>query len=176
MLCRVSTSLLLGKLLLFAALTYAVDLQVGKAEEGVLQGGKGPSYNLSLKAGDYMRADLSLGDTELIITVYDPSGNRFRAFRLGGDYGTEVFFVAESTGTFRLQVEGTRQGKEGKYRITLTQVVSLDERLAPVPPPELYQSNLIKKLKADLSGGKPNVHCRLLGSRSGKNDAFIGAN
>ncbi|HEV2963969.1 MAG TPA: alpha/beta hydrolase-fold protein [Candidatus Angelobacter sp.] len=148
---------LVCKLLFLSTLANASELQIGKAQQGVLHGGRGDTYTVTLKAGDYMQSDVDLRDTELVITVYDPSGSKFRAFRLDSDYGTQVIFIAESTGTYRLEVGGSERSKEGNYSITLTTVVSLDERLAPAPPPELYESDQIKKLKTDLSAGRPNA-------------------
>lgn len=145
------------KLLVLSMLANATELQIGKAQEGALQNGKGATYTVTLTAGDFVQANVDLHNTELIITVYDPSGSKFRAFRLDPDYGSQVLFVAEATGAHRLDVNGTEQSKAGTYSITLIKVVSVDERLAPVPAPELYESDQIKKLKADLSAGKPNA-------------------
>lgn len=153
-----STSVfLVCKLLVLSTLSHATELQVGKVQKGALHNGKGDNYTVMLKSGDYMQADIDLGDAELIITAYDPSGGKFRAFRLGSDYGTQARFVAESTGTYRLEVEATEPSKAGNYSITLTRVVSLDERLVPSPPPESYESDQIRKLKIDVSAGKANA-------------------
>jgi enterochelin esterase family protein len=149
--------LIVCKLLGFSTVTSAAELQSGKAQEGVLRDGKGPSYTVTLKAGDYMQTDLDLHHTELVVTIYDPSGGKFRAFRLDSDYGTEMSFVAEAAGTYRLHVNGSERSKGGNFSITLTRIASLEERSAPAPPAEPYESARIKQLKADLSAGKPNV-------------------
>jgi enterochelin esterase-like enzyme len=157
MLCRTFSTSIFLVLFFLSALAGTTELQVGKAQEGALHDGRGDTYTVKLTAGDYLQATVDLRDTALIITVYDPSGSKFRAFRLDPDYGTQVRFVAESTGTYRLETAGSERTKTGNYSITLDKVVSLDERLALAPAPELYESGWIKKLKADLKAGKPDA-------------------
>lgn len=144
-------------LLLASTLINATELQIGKAQQGVLHDGRGDTYDLNLKDGDYVQADVDLHNAELLATVYDPSGGRFRAFRVDRDYGTQIAFIAESTGAYKLEVNGTERRKTGSYSITLSRVVSLDERLAPAPPREMYESSYIRNLKADLYAGKPKA-------------------
>jgi enterochelin esterase family protein len=151
--------LLIGELVLLATVTAAGELQPGKAQEGTLRDGKGPTYTIMLKAGDYVESDVDLRNTELIITVYDPAGSKFRAFRLDEDYGLKLRFVAEKTGTYRLEVNGTERSKTGNFSITINKILPLEERLAPTPA-EPYESARMKQLKADLSAGKPDAVAR----------------
>src|SRR5579864_48291 len=150
--------LILLKILFLSAITFAGDLQPGKTQEGVLRDGKGPTYTVMLKAGDYVESDVELRNTELIVTVYDPAGNKFRAFRLDEDYGALLRFVAEKTGAYRLEIAGQERSKTGKFSLTL-RIVPLEERLAPTPAAP-YGSARIKQLKSDLSAGKPDAVVR----------------
>jgi enterochelin esterase family protein len=153
-------SLLVCEFLFLSTITFAGDLKLGKTQEGVLRDGKGPTVTLQLKAGDYVEADADLHNTELVITVYGPAGSKFRAFRLDPDYGAQLRFIAEAAGTYRLEVAGSGSSKDGNFSITLSQVVSLEERLSTAPPAEPYESVRIKQLKSDLSAGKPDAVAR----------------
>ena len=150
--------LLVSEVLLVSTVTLASELQPGKTQEGMLRDGKGPTYTVMLKTGDYVEADADLRNTELIITVYDPAGIKFRAFRLDEDYGSLLRFVAEKSGTYRLEIAGKERSKTGNFSLTL-RIVPLEERLTPTPA-EPYESARIKQLKADLSAGKPDAVAR----------------
>jgi enterochelin esterase family protein len=150
--------LLAFELVLLSWIAVAGDLQPGKAQEGALHDGKGPTFTLQLKAGDYVEADADLRNTELIITVLTPAGSKFRAFRLDEDYGAQLRFVAEKTGSYRLKVAGQERSKTGNFSLTL-RIVPLEERLAPTPAAP-YESVRIKQLKTDLSAGKPDAVAR----------------
>jgi enterochelin esterase family protein len=153
-------SLLVCEFLFLSTITFAVDLQPGKTQEGALHDGKGPTYTLQLEAGDYVEAEAGLRNPELVITVYDPAGKKFRAFRLDSDYGSQLRFIAEATGAYRLEVAGSANSKDGNFSITFSKVVSLEERLSTAQPAEPYESARIKQLKADLSSGKPDAVTR----------------
>lgn len=150
-------TVLASNLLLASTLLNATDLQPGKAQEGVLHDGRGDAYDLKLRAGDYVQVDFDLRIAEVLAAVYDPAGARFRAFRADKDNGTQITFIAEATGTYKLEVTGTERSQDGSYSITLSRVVSLDERLAASPPRETYESSTIKKLRAELHDGKENA-------------------
>ena len=150
--------LLVSEVLLVSTVTLASELQPGKTQEGMLRDGKGPTYTVMLKTGDYVEADADLRNTELIITVYDPAGIKFRAFRLDEDYGSLLRFVAEKSGTYRLEIAGKERSKTGNFSLTL-RIVPLEERLTPTPA-EPYESARIKQLKVDLRAGKPDAVAR----------------
>lgn len=152
--------LLIWEVFFLSTVTIAGELQAGKAQEGALRDGKGPTYMVMLQAGDYVEADVDLRNTELIITVYDPGGSNFRTFRLDNDYGAQFRFVAEATGAYGLEINGREQSRTGNFTITLNKVVPLEERLAAAPPGEPYESSRIKQLKADLSTDKPDTIAR----------------
>ncbi|HYX54067.1 MAG TPA: alpha/beta hydrolase-fold protein, partial [Candidatus Limnocylindrales bacterium] len=152
--------LLLCPLLGLSAVSSAAELQVGKMQEGTVHDGKGPGYTLPLKAGDYVEAELNLGKTELVITIYDPAGSKCRAFRLDEDYGAQLRFVAEATGIYRLEVAGRKASETGKFSLTLSKVVPLEQRLAAAPGPNHYESTRIKQLNAEVKAGKQDAVAR----------------
>jgi len=159
---RISSNLILlvCELVLLSGIAVSGELQPGIAEEGTLRDGKGPVYTVTLKAGDYVEADADLRNTELMVTVHDPAGNKFRTFRLDSDYGAQFRFVAEAPGTYRLEVNGTAKSKAGNFSITLTRIVPVEERLTPTPPAQPYESARIKQLKAELSADQPDAVTR----------------
>ena len=144
---------------IFCATAAAIpaELQPGKAQEGALHEGKGPIYILRLKASEYVESDVDLRTTELVISVYDPAGKSFRTFWLDSDYGTQLRFIAETAGIYRLEVAGQERSKTGSFSITVSKTMSLEERLSTAPLPERYESAAIKQLRADLSAGKPDA-------------------
>ena len=103
--------MLVFEILVLSTITLAADLQPGKTQEGMLRDGKGPTLTLQLKAGDYVEAEADLHNTELVITVYEPAGSKFRAFRLDSDYGAQLRFISEATGTYRLEVAAAGAAK-----------------------------------------------------------------
>lgn len=152
--------LILFEILLLSTVALADELQPGKTQEGMLRDGKGPTYTIALKTGDYVEADADLHNTELVIMVYDPAGSKFRAFRLDEDYGKQIRFIAEAAGTYRLEVASQEKSKAGNFTITLSKLVSLEERLSTAPPAESYESAKIRRLKTDLNAGKPDAVIR----------------
>jgi hypothetical protein len=145
-------------LAVFLAKTTSAEeaLQVGKSQDGVLSTGKPVSYLLSLKRGDFVETDVVTHETKLIITVYDASGSKVRGFRpIGPDQ--KIGFVADSAGTFRLEVAPDGNGAEGRYTITLTRIVALSDRVEPASAEDQTESPQINALRAALDMRQPNA-------------------
>jgi len=150
------SALLACTILTFLSSAIATELQVGKAQEGTLTNGKAVGYTLPLKAGDFVQANVDRRETELIITIYAPSGEKFRAFRIDPDYTSQIVFIAPDAGQYRLDVAGTEGSKSGSYSIVVTKIVPMQQRMSPPPVPQ-PESPRIKQLNADLNAGKPNA-------------------
>ena len=138
-------------LLLFSLSSAAAEneLQLGKTHDGMLRGGKADSYFLLLKAGDFVETKVETHGTNLIITIYDRSGNKARGFRLNGP-GRKIGFIANDAGQYRMEVSHDSKANDGPYSLTLTRVVTLTERAVRAPVPETYESLRIKTLRAAL--------------------------
>jgi len=139
-------------ILVFFSLTSTAaenELQVGKTQDGALISGKADSYLLLLKAGDFVETNVATHGTKLLITIYDPSGNKARGFRLNGP-GRKIGFVADDAGQYRIEVSLDSKANDGPYSLALTRVVALSERAVRVPVPEKYESPQIKALRAAL--------------------------
>ncbi len=148
------TSMLVFVILVFFCLTSAAnedELAVGNAQQGTVTAGKTQSYLLSLTAGDFAEVSVETHGTELVTTIYDPSGTKIRGFRLGAGNG-KVGFVTEATGRHRLEIAQSEKAAEANYTITLTKIVALADRLAAGPAK--YESPRIKSLRAAVESGQ----------------------
>src|SRR5271157_4558340 len=129
-----------------------IELAVAKAQEGIVSAAKPQSFAVILNAGDYAQIKLDPRGKELAVITYDPAGGRFRGAKIGPKED-RFNFVADRSGTYRLEVVATDKTIEGAYAITLERIVTLQARLAPLKP--AYESPRISALKASIMGAKP---------------------
>jgi enterochelin esterase-like enzyme len=122
------------------------QLHVGQVQDGALKSGKSDSYALALNAGDFVETNVVTHGTRLLLTIYDPSGNKARGFGFGGP-GRSIAFVAESSGKYRLEVSLGPGATDGPYTFTLTRIVSWDDS-KQIAAKEKYQSPRIAALRA----------------------------
>ena len=130
------------------------ELEAGKAHDGTLTAARTDSYSLTLKAGDLAETNVVTHGSKLIISVYGPSGGKVRGFRFEGP-GRKIQFIADDPGGYRLEVGLDPATKEGPYTITLTRIIALANRMAPVG--DKYQSPRIKALRTALDQGQANA-------------------
>jgi len=130
------------------------ELEAGKAHDGTLTAARTDSYSLTLKAGDLAETNVVTHGSKLIISVYGPSGSKVRGFRFEGP-GRKIQFIADDPGGYRLEVGLDPATKEGPYTITLTRIIALANRMAPVG--DKYQSPRIKALRTALDQGQANA-------------------
>lgn len=129
----------------------AAELQVGKAQQGTVAAGKTDSYMLPLRSGDYAEVNVQGRGAALLVIAYGPSGAKLRGFKLGPE-GQKVRFISESAGEHRIDLSAVDKTKDAPYTLTLTKVLSLDERVrgtaaVPLECPE------IKTLRGALQAG-----------------------
>jgi len=127
------------------------ELAVAKVQEGMLSAGQAQSFVVSLDAGDFVQIKVDPRGKELVVTVYDPSGSKFRGTRLGPEED-KFNFIADHSGKHRVEIAGVDKTIEGAFTITLEKVVTLTERLAPPKP--VHESPRIKVLRASVEGGE----------------------
>jgi enterochelin esterase family protein len=128
------------------------ELQLKKTESGSFAAGKAQSYTLAMKAGDFAEANVDTRGIELIVTAYDPSGNKVRGFRLGPD--NQIFhFVVGTGGEYRIDIAGSDKSKSGTFAITLNRIVSLGDRVASSDTRDLYESPRMKALHDAVKAG-----------------------
>lgn len=124
-----------------------VELVLGKPQQGALAAGKTQSYVLSQTAGDFVQVEIETRGAEFFFIVYGPSGSKIRGFKIGPE-NAKVDFVTEATGPHRIEIVPSEKTAEVTYRITLTKIVALKDRLATAPTE--YESPRIKALRASV--------------------------
>jgi len=130
--------------------------------EHEITAGTSHAYTIQLNEGDYVAGAVEQRGITVVATVYEPDGGRIRNF--AGPRGGRVtfFFVAERPGTYRLELRApaaeassvaATQPERGTYQLTLTEKLSLEERLKPTLPQEHYRSRTIEDLRAQITRG-----------------------
>ena len=106
------------------------SLQINEPVERQLASGSVQSYLIELKAGDYVASLLDQhGKTDL--TIVAPDGSPLRHYPGPPEDGKRLcVFIADIAGSYRLDVT-TSATQTVSYKLTLNQVLSLDERLRP---------------------------------------------
>ena len=127
------------------------DLTVAKVHESFLSPGKSQSFSVSLSAGDFAQIALDPSAKELILLAFAPSGTKCRGARLGP--GPARFtFIADRSGSYRIEVSATAKSVKGPFTITLEKVLSLSVRLAFTKP--IFESPRIKALRSSIESGR----------------------
>jgi CHAT domain-containing protein/tetratricopeptide (TPR) repeat protein len=96
------------------------QLQPGKTIERDLAGGESHSYLITLVSGQFLEAIISQRQLDLTATLHGPDGRQVGQFDSTW-YGPEpVCYVAEATGTYRLEVRTVNQtASRGSYQLRL---------------------------------------------------------
>lgn len=147
----------LGVVVLFA--TTAVAQQPLKINESVgsqLSPGTFESYAIALKRGDYVAGLLDQhGKTDL--TILAPDGSPVRHSPGPAEDGKRLWvLIADTPGTYRIEVK-TSSAQPVRYELTLTQVLSLDERLKPKPWQDPNPSPRIEALRKQVASGNTDT-------------------
>ncbi len=151
--------------LLFCGSAGAQDLlAANKAVEREIRVGESHSYTIALAAGDYAAGSIDQQGVAVLATVFRPDGSRLRGLP-GPREGKRTFaFIAETAGTYRLELRGPTEAEvaqyglaldaRGKYTLQIDATLSLDERLKPAPRTDKYVSPAIEALRKQLAHGE----------------------
>jgi enterochelin esterase-like enzyme len=133
------------------------SLKVNQPVESQLASSSVQSFAIDLKAGDYAAGLLDQhGETDL--TILAPDGSPVRHFPGPAEDGKRLFvFIADTQGTYRIQVT-TSATQPVHYELTLTQVLSLDERLKPKPWQDPNPSPRIDALRKQVASGNSDTN------------------
>ena len=131
-------------------------LKVNEPVERQLASGSVQSYAIALKAGDYVACLLDQhGRTDL--TIVAPDGSSLRHYPGPAEDGERLcVFIAETPGKYRMDVT-TSATHPVSYKLTLDQVLSLDERLKPKPWQDPNPSPRMEALRKQAASGNANV-------------------
>ena len=150
--------------LLFCGSAGAQDLlATNKAVEREIRVGESHSYTVALAAGDYAAGSIDQQGVTVLAAVFRPDGSRMRGLS-GPREGKRTFaFIAETAGTYRLELRGPTEAEvsqyglaldaRGKYTLQIDAPLSLEERLKPVPRTDKHVSPAIEALRKQLAHG-----------------------
>jgi len=134
-----------------ATLAGEPELKLGEVRESSLSPGQAQSFMVSLGDGDFAQIGVNPRGLALVVKTYDPSGKPFRGAELGPQED-KLNFVAEASGSYRLEVAAVDKRATGPYTIALEKVVTLAARLAPPKP--VAESPRIQALGASVQHGE----------------------
>lgn len=119
-------------------------LAVGDPVEGALEAGGSESYSIELAAGRFVYGRAGQVTVDVVVRVFDPSGERIAEFD-GPARGWETFqFDTEQAGTYRIEI-APFEGAEGEYTLELLRAEPLattpegrvDQLMAPYSPADV---------------------------------------
>jgi enterochelin esterase-like enzyme len=155
-------------LLSCAAVAAAQDpLEINHAVERDILPGAAHSYTIDLRAGDYVAGSIEQKGLAVLAAVFRPDGSRMRGLSGPREGKRDVAFIAETSGTYRLELRGPTPAEvaqynlppveKGTYTLTIAERVSLDDRLKPVPRQDKYASPAINELRQQLVRGEKST-------------------
>ncbi len=146
-------------LLLFGATTALAQepLKINETVEHQLASGSVQSYALNLDAGDYA-ATLLDQHGRVDLTIVAPDGSALRHYPGPAEDGKRLcVFIAETPGNYRIEVT-TSATQPVSYELSLTQVLSLDERLKPKPWQDTNPSPRMAALRKQAASGNADIN------------------
>ena len=128
------------------------SLKVNEPVEHQLRASAAQSYVIELKAGDYV-ASLIDQQGRMDLTIVAPDGSPVRHYPGPAEDGTRLcVFIADTSGSYRMEVT-TSATQPVSYTLTLTQVLSLDERLKAKPWQDPNPSPRMETLRKEVASG-----------------------
>jgi enterochelin esterase family protein len=125
--------------------------------EREIAAGTAHSYTIQLTDGEYVAGVVVQRGIGVVATIYEPSGSRVRNFTAPREGRITFNVAADQSGTYRLELRApavsATQAATGSYQLSLTEKLSLDERLKPTLPEARYRSRTIEQLRAQLAKG-----------------------
>ena len=144
---------------LFCATTLLAQqsLKINNTVERQLTSGSVQSYALNLKAGDYVASTLDQhGRADL--TIVAPDDSALRHYPGPTEDGKRLcVFIAETPGAYRIEVT-TSATQPVTYKLTLNQVLSLDERVKPKPWQDPNPGPRIAALRTQAASGNADIN------------------
>jgi enterochelin esterase-like enzyme len=149
-----------GLLLILSCVTSAIaqqSLKINEPADRQLASNSSQSFTLDLNAGDYVAATVDQhGKTDL--TILSPDGSQLRRYPAPAEDGKRLcVFIADTPGTYRIEVT-TPSPQPVNYRLTLTKVLSLDDRLKPKPWQDPNPSPRIDALRKQVASGSADIN------------------
>jgi enterochelin esterase-like enzyme len=128
------------------------SLKVNEPVEHQLRAGAAQSFVIVLRAGDYF-ASLIDQQGRMDLTIVAPDGSPVRHYPGPAEDGTRLcVFIADTSGSYRIELT-TSATQPVSYTLTLTQVLSLDERLKAKPWQDPNPSPRMETLRKEVASG-----------------------
>ena len=127
------------------------ELKLGQVRESSVSPGQAQSFMVSLGDGDFAQIGVNSRGLALVVKTYDPSGKPFRGAELASQED-KLNFVADASGSYRVEVAAVEKRATGAYTIALEKVVALTARLEPPKP--VAESRRIQALQASIERGE----------------------
>jgi enterochelin esterase-like enzyme len=145
--------------IVFFVATIALAQQSLKINEPVgsqLSSGSVQSYAIELKPGDYVAGLLDQrGRTDL--TILAPDGSPVRHYPGPAEDGKRLWvLIADAPGAYRIEVT-TSATQPVSFELTLSQMLSLEERLKPEPWQDPNPSPRIEALRKQAASGNADI-------------------
>src|SRR5215213_792506 len=100
------------------------SLEFGKPVETSIAAPETQSYSLTLTSGEYAQVVVDQRGVDLVVSFYGPDGGKI--VQMDGpnyNHGFELLsLVAESAGTYRLEVQPRLQNASGRYEVRLNEL------------------------------------------------------
>ena len=84
-------------------------LELGKVTTATLQGEERHNYQIPLKKGQYLHLIVQQESLDLIVTLFDPTGQQILEVDGTGRSSELILAIAETSGNYRLQVRRYEQ-------------------------------------------------------------------
>jgi CHAT domain-containing protein/tetratricopeptide (TPR) repeat protein len=107
----------------------AVSLEPGKPVERSIAAGEAQSYTLVLTSGQYAHVVVDQRGVDVVVSGFAPDGTKLVQVDMpNGNYGPEpVSLVAQTTGTYRVEVRSTSTKLPGRYEVKLEELRAATE-------------------------------------------------
>jgi CHAT domain-containing protein/Tfp pilus assembly protein PilF len=129
LLCRAfSCSLAIAVLLIAVPLVHSrtapISLELSKPIDRTINAGETDSYTLTLSAGQYAHLTVDQRGVDVVVSIYTAGGTKVvRVDMPNGNSGIEpVFFVAETSAAYRVEVLSTSTRMPGNYEVRLEEL------------------------------------------------------
>ena len=106
-----------------------IPLELSKPIVRTINAGEADSYTLTLTSGQYAHLTVDQRGVDVVISIYTADGTKVaRVDMPNGDKGIEpVFFVAETSGAYRVEVMSTSPKIAGNYEVKLEELRTATE-------------------------------------------------
>lgn len=125
-------------------------LRIGIPIEKKIDAGVAESFYFELDAQDLVKILIETDDPASIATMFAPDGASFRQFLNDGAAQHQLFYLAQQSGQYRLNLKASSDSFSKRCVVMLEKIIPLAERLIAPPAPEC---RLLKELRDNLQKG-----------------------